>query len=304
VAKLVECVPNFSEGRNVEIINSIVAEIEKVAQVHVLDREMDKNHNRAVVTFIGEPEAVKQAAFLSCAKATELIDLNVHKGEHPRIGATDVIPFIPISEVTMAECVALAKQLGEEIADKLGIPVYLYEEAATRPERRDLGNIRKGQYELLKHEIVHNPARKPDYGPCKLHPTAGATAVGARMPLIAYNVNLGTDRLEIAKKIAKAIRNKDGGLRYVKAVGVDIKDKGYVQVSMNLVNYPRTPIFRALELIKSESRRYGVPIIGSEIVGLIPMDALIDAAEYYLQLDNFDKSQQILERKLQAIYRK
>jgi glutamate formiminotransferase len=243
MTKIVECVPNFSEGRRSDIIDAIVAEIIKVDRVRLLDREMDKDHNRSVITFIGPPEAVKRAAFAGCAKATELINMEEHKGEHPRVGATDVIPFIPMSEVTMEDCVKLANELAQEIAEKLSIPVYLYEEAAKRPDRRDLANIRKGQYEALKTEIGTNPDRRPDYGPTKLHPTAGATVVGARMPLIAYNVNLGTTNVEIAKKIAKAVRSKSGGLRYVKAMGFEIKEKGCVQVSMNLVNYLQTPIF-------------------------------------------------------------
>src|SRR5574341_65155 len=295
--KLVECVPNFSEGRRPEIIDAIVKEILTVAGVKLLDKEMDKDHNRAVATFIGEPEPVKQAAFKAIAKATQLIDMEKHKGEHPRLGATDVVPFVPISGTTMPECVILARQLGQEVADKIGIPVYLYEAAATKPERQNLAEIRKGEYEGLKQEIQTNPERKPDFGPNRLHPTAGAIVIGARMPLIAYNVYLGTRDVTIAKKVASAIRFAAGGYRYVKALGFEIKERGLVQVSMNLVNYQGTPIFRVFETIKREAARYGIPIISSEVVGLAPADALYDVADFYLQLENFRK-EQVLETKL------
>jgi glutamate formiminotransferase/formiminotetrahydrofolate cyclodeaminase len=297
--KLVECVPNFSEGRRVEVIEAIVAEIKSVPQVRFLDKEMDKDHNRAVITFVGPPQEVKQAAFKGIAKATELIDMNKHQGEHPRMGATDVVPFIPIAGVTMEECVQLAKDLGKEVAEKLGIPVYLYEAAATRPDRINLAGVRRGEYEGLKAEIETNPERKPDFGPTKTHPTAGATVMGARMPLIAFNVYLGTKDVNVAKKIAKAIRFGGGGLRYVKALGFEIKDRGLVQVSMNLVNYQGTPIFRVFEMIKSEANRYGVSIISSEVVGLTPLEALVDVADFYLKLENF-KKEQILENKLMS----
>ena len=297
MVKIVECVPNFSEGQRADVIAAIADQVKSVEGVRLLDFEHDKDHNRSVMTFIGEPEKVKKAAFASCAKAAELIDLNEHKGEHPRIGATDVIPFIPISNMTMDECVSLARDLGKEIAEKLNIPVYLYEYAATKPERQNLANIRKGQYEGLREEIQKNPERKPDFGPSKLHSTAGATVVGARMPLIAYNVNLNTDDINIAKSIAKAIRYSSGGLRYVKALGLEIREKGIVQVSMNLTNYQKTPVFRVFELIKKEAERYGVEILGSEVVGLIPMNALIDSSEFYLRLENFNKSQ-VLENRL------
>ena len=295
--KLVECVPNFSEGRRPEVIDAIVKEILSEAGVRLLDKEMDKDHNRAVVTFIGEPEPVKQAAFKAIAKATQLIDMEKHKGEHPRLGATDVVPFVPISGTTMPECVILARQLGQEVADKIGIPVYLYEAAATKLERQNLAEIRKGEYEGLKQEIQTNLERKPDFGPSRLHPTAGAIVIGARMPLIAYNVYLGTRDVTIAKKIASAIRFAAGGYRYVKALGFEIKERGLVQVSMNLVNYQGTPIFRVFETIKREAARYGVPVISSEVVGLTPADALYDVAGFYLQLENFRK-EQVLETKL------
>lgn len=297
MAKIVECVPNFSEGRRVEVIDAIANQIKDIDGVRLLDYEYDKDHNRSVMTFVGTPEGVKEAAFNSCAKAKQLIDLNEHKGEHPRIGATDVIPLIPISNMTMEECVDLAKELGEEIAEKLKIPVYLYEYAATIPERQNLANIRKGQYEGLKEAILMDPERKPDFGPGKLHPTAGATVVGARAPLIAYNVNLNTNDIDIAKSIAKAVRYSSGGLKYVKALGLEIKERNIVQVSMNLTNYQKTPVFKVFEMIKKEAERYGVEVLESEVVGLIPQNALMDTSEFYLKLREFDKSQ-ILENRL------
>ncbi|RLG71302.1 MAG: glutamate formimidoyltransferase [Methanobacteriota archaeon] len=294
MGKLVECVPNFSEGRRKEVIDTIIEAITSVKGVQLLDKEMDPDHNRAVITFIGEIEPVKKAACAAAAKAVELIDMEKHRGEHPRIGAVDVVPFIPLADTTMEECVRLAREVGRWIGEKLKVPVYLYEEAATRPEFRDLANVRKGEYEGLKRDIEVDPSRKPDFGPSKLHPTAGATAVGARMPLIAYNVYLGTHNVEIARRIAKAVRFRDGGLRYVKAMGFEIKEKGLVQVSMNLVNYRSTPIYRVFELIRSEAKRYGVQIVGSEIVGLVPLQALVDVASFYLGLEGFSV-EQILE---------
>ena len=297
MAKIVECVPNFSEGRRPEVIEAIVNEIKSVTGVMLLDKEMDKDHNRAVITFVGGPEEVKSAAFKAIAKATELIDMEKHQGEHPRMGATDVVPFIPISGVTTQDCVMLAEQLGKEVGEKLQIPVYLYEAAAKRPDRVNLADVRRGEYEGIKAEIETNPDRKPDFGPAKMHPSAGATAIGTRMPLIAFNVYLGTPYVGIAKKIAKVIRFSGGGLRYCKALGFEIKEKNLAQISMNLVNYPQTPIFRVFELIKAEAERYGVPIIASEIVGLTPLDALLDVSEYYLRLENF-KKEQVLENNL------
>jgi glutamate formiminotransferase/formiminotetrahydrofolate cyclodeaminase len=299
MAKIVECVPNFSEGRRPEVIEAILAEIKSVPGVLLLDREMDADHNRAVVTFVGGPEEVKAAAFKAIAKATELIDMEKHHGEHPRMGATDVVPFIPISEVTQRDCVLLAEQLGEQIGEKLQIPVYLYEAAARRPERQNLADVRRGEYEGIKAEIETNPDRKPDFGPAKMHPTAGAVAIGARMPLIAFNVYLGTPYVGIAKRIARAIRFSGGGLRYCKALGFEIKERHQAQISMNLVNYKKTTIFRVFEMIKAEAERYGVPILSSEIVGLTPQDALLDVAEYYLRLENF-KKEQVLENKLMS----
>ena len=296
--KIVECIPNFSEGRDEERLNQIIAEIES-AGVELLDREMDASHNRAVVTFVGEPEAVLEAAFRGAKKASELIDLTKHKGEHPRMGATDVIPFVPISNATTRECVELAKRLGKRIADELHIPVYLYEAAATRPDRQNLANIRKGEFEGLRDEIETNPDRRPDFGEPKIHPTAGATVVGARFPLIAFNLNLDTPNVDTAQKIAKAIRYMSGGFRYCKALGFELKDEGVAQVSINMTEYTKTPLFRVFEMAKREAERYGVRIRESEIVGLVPEQALIDAARYFLQLDRFSE-EQILEYRLRG----
>jgi glutamate formiminotransferase len=297
MAKIVECVPNFSEGQRQDLLEEIAKVIKGVEKVRLLAYESDKDHNRSVFTFIGEPEGVRKAAFYAISKASELIDMNKHEGEHPRIGATDVVPFIPISEVSMDDCVELARTLGQEVAEKLKIPIFLYEYAASKPQRQNLANIRRGEYEGLKEAIVKDPDRKPDYGPSELHPTAGATVIGARMPLIAYNVNLNCDDIDIAKSIARAIRHSSGGLKYVKALGLEIKERGIVQVSMNLTNYQKTPVHRVFEMIKSEAARYGVDILGSEVIGLIPMDALVDTADFYLRIENFDKSQ-ILENRL------
>ena len=297
--KIVECIPNFSEGRRTEVIDEIVAAIKTVPGAVLLDRESDADHNRSVVTFVAPPDRVIDAALAAAKKAAELIDLNDHKGEHPRMGATDVIPFVPISGVTMDDCVQLARQCGERMWRELSIPVYLYEKAATRPERENLAAIRKGQFEGIRDEIATKQARLPDFGEARVHPTAGITAVGARPPLIAYNVNLGTSDIEIANKIARAVRHLSGGLRYVKALGFELKDRGIVQVSMNMVNYEGTPLFRAFEMIKREAERYGVPVLGSEIVGLVPQGALNAVADFYLQLENFSENQ-ILEHRLQA----
>ncbi len=295
--EIVECVPNFSEGRRKEVVDAIAGAIRSVAGTKLLDVEMDANHNRAVITFIGDREAVAEAAFRGARRAVELIDLTVHRGEHPRIGALDVCPFVPIAGVTMEDCVAIARAVGERIAKDLKVPVYLYEEAATRPDRRALPDIRKGEFEGLREEIKTNPDRAPDFGPRQLHSTAGASVVGARAPLIAFNVNLGTPDVQVAKKIAQAIRESSGGLKYVRAKGFALKDRGIVQVSMNMINYKGTPLFRAYELIKAEAERYGVPIVGSEIVGLVPLEAIVDSAGFYLKLEGF-KVEQILETRL------
>ena len=294
--KIVECVPNFSEGRRKEIIDAIVNEAGKF-NVKLLDYSPDEDHNRTDMTFIGEPKEVKNAAMAIAMKAVELIDMNRHKGEHPRMGAIDVVPFIPVSGVTMEDCVALANEFAKEFSERTKVPCYLYEEAATRPDRKNLADVRRGEFEGLKKEIGKNPAREPDYGPNKIHPTAGATAVGARFFLIAFNINLATDDIEVAKKIAKAVRHSSGGYRHVKAMGFEIKERGIVQVSMNMVNYRGTPLFRVFETIKNEANRYGTRVIGSEIIGLVPMEALLDVADYYLQLEEF-KEDQVLEKKL------
>jgi glutamate formiminotransferase/formiminotetrahydrofolate cyclodeaminase len=291
---LVECIPNFSEARRPEIVQEIINSIETVPGVHILDHHSDLDHNRTVVTFVGTPQAAEEAAFQSIAKAAKLIDLDQHIGEHPRIGATDVVPFVPIKDITMVECVEIAKRLGQRVADQLGIPVYLYEEAATQPDRHNLENIRHGQYEGLKTAIITDPARKPDFGPSKLG-SAGATVIGARSPLIAYNVYLSTDDISIAQKIARSMRNSSGGFRYIKALGLLVD--GRAQVSMNMTNFHQTPIFRVVESIRREAQRYGVTIHHSELVGLTPQESLIDSAVWYLQLDGF-KGEQILETRL------
>jgi glutamate formiminotransferase/formiminotetrahydrofolate cyclodeaminase len=294
--RIVECVPNFSEGRREDVILAIRAAIEAVHEVYVLDLHSDDDHNRTVITFAGGPEAVLEGAFRGIQKAAELIDLDDHSGEHPRIGATDVVPFVPISGVTMDECIQMAKDLGKRVADELAIPVYLYERAATRPERVNLANIRRGEYEGLKQAIESDPDRAPDFGPSKLN-KPGATVIGARVPLIAFNVYLTTQDTEIANKIGKAIRHSSGGLRYVKALGMLVDGKA--QVSMNLTNFERTPIARVVESIRREAERYGVGIHHSELVGLIPQAALVDAAQWYMQLDQFVPDQ-ILETRLYA----
>lgn len=288
--KLVECVPNFSEGRRPEVMRAIIDAISSVEGVKVLDVESDESHNRMVVTFIGEPEAVKQAALAGAGKAVELIDLNKHEGEHPRMGAVDVVPFIPLQGVTMGECIELSKEFAKEFSEKYQVPVYLYAESATRPERRILGNIREGEFEGLREMIGVKPERDPDYGPKKIHPTAGATATGARFFLIAFNANLNTPNKKIARKIARAVRERSGGLKNVQAIGLYLEDKNTAQVSMNLLNYKKTPIYRALELVKAEAARYGVTVTETELIGLMPLDALIDTAEYYLQSTGISRS--------------
>ncbi|MCA2000933.1 MAG: glutamate formimidoyltransferase [Chloroflexi bacterium] len=291
---LIECIPNFSEARRPEVIDRIAAAIQSVGEVKLLDRSSDLDHNRTVLTFAGSPAGVEEAAFRAIKTAAELIDLDQHTGAHPRIGATDVCPFVPLGGAKMEDCVAIAQRLGQRVGSELGIPVYLYEAAATRPERVNLENVRKGQYEGLKTEIETDPNRKPDFGPSQL-PKAGATVIGARNPLIAFNVYLTTDDVDIAKKIAKAVRQSSGGLRYVKALGLLVD--GRAQVSMNLTNFRETPIARVVEFIRREAQRYGVGIRHSELVGLIPQEALVDAAVWYTQLDQFDK-EQILETRL------
>ncbi len=291
---LIECVPNFSEGRRTEVIAAIVAAIAAVPDVLVLDVEADADHNRVVVTFVGPPTVMVAAAFAGIATAQRHINLDQHQGVHPRLGAADVVPFIPLRDTTMAECVALAQQLGARVGAVLGIPVYLYEEAATRPERRNLADIRRGEYEGLKQSLSHDPLRQPDFGPTTIGP-AGATVIGARQPLIAYNVYLSTGDVEIAKQVAKAVRHSNGGLRFCKALGLLVD--GRAQVSINLTNFRATPLQRVFELIRIEAARYGVLAAESEIVGLVPEDALLDVAQHYLQLNRFKRTQ-VLERRL------
>jgi glutamate formiminotransferase / formiminotetrahydrofolate cyclodeaminase len=292
--QLIECIPNFSEARQPEVIDQIVAAIQSVDDVKLLDRSSDLDHNRTVLTLAGPPLAVEEAAFQAIKTASQLINLEHHTGEHPRIGATDVVPFVPLNGASMEDCIAIAKRLGERVGNELSIPVYLYEAAATRPERTNLEHIRRGQYEGLRKEIESDPERHPDFGPAKLG-TAGATVIGARNPLIAFNVYLTTEDVEIARKLAKAIRHSSGGLRHVKALGLLVE--GRAQVSMNLTNFHETPIARVVETIRREAQRYGVAIHHSELVGLIPQEALVDAAVWYTQLDAFDK-EQVLEYRL------
>ncbi len=292
--KLVECVPNFSEGRRPEILAAIATVIREEADVSLLDQHTDADHNRTVFTFVGSPEAVSEAAYAAIRKAAELIDLDQHEGEHPRIGATDVVPFIPISGLSMEDCVELARALGERVGKELQIPVYLYEAAATRPDRKNLEDIRRGEYEGLKESIQRDPDRAPDFGPKKLG-KAGATVIGARPFLIAFNVYLDTEDVSIAQKIARSIRHSSGGLRFVKALGLLVD--GTAQVSMNLTDFTQTPIARVVELIRREAAHYGITVRHSELVGLIPQAALIDAAQWYLQLEEFEPSQ-VLETRL------
>jgi len=293
--RIVECVPNFSEGRRSQVVAEIVAAITSVQGVKLLDFSSDASHNRSVVTFVGTPEDVEAAAFAGIERARDLIDMEQHHGEHPRLGATDVVPFVPIAGVTTEECVEIARRLGRRVGEELQIPVYMYEEAAMRPDRRNLADVRRGEYEGLK-AAIGTPERAPDYGPAAVHPTAGATVIGARMPLIAFNVNLGTSDVEIAKKIAKAVRGSSGGLANVKALGVMLDDKHVAQVSMNLVNYVKTPVHRVLEMVRREAARYGVPVAETELIGLIPLDAVLDTAAYYLQLPKLGRNQVIEAR--------
>lgn len=296
MASLVQCVPNFSEGRRVEVVKQIVAAIVAVSGVKMLDYSYDESHNRSVVTFIGEPEAVLEGAFQGARQAAELIDMVKHSGGHPRMGATDVIPFIPVAGVSMEDCVNLAKRLGERIAGELAIPVYLYESAASKPERKNLSDVRRGQYEGLI-EAIKEPDRKPDFGPAAVNLQAGVTAVGARPPLIAYNINLDTVDKQIADSIARAIRGSSGGFPSIKALGLIIEETGNAQVTINVCDYKQVPLHRVFELVKREAARYGVAITGSEVIGLVPLDALVGAAEFYLQFSGFERGQ-VLENRL------
>jgi glutamate formiminotransferase/formiminotetrahydrofolate cyclodeaminase len=292
--KLLECIPNFSEGRDRKVVEQILKSISDVPGVMLLDEHSDEDHNRTVVTFAGRPEAVVQAAYQAVAVAAELIDMDKHQGEHPRIGATDVVPFVPLAGMEIEECVELAQSLAQRVGNELQIPIYLYEQAATRPDRVNLENIRKGQYEGLKKAIETDPERAPDYGPSKM-PSAGATVIGVRPPLVAYNVYLTTSDVGIAKKIARAVRHSSGGLRFVKGAGFLVE--GQAQVSMNLTDTSKTPMARVVELIRREAKRFGVAISHSEMVGLVPQSALIDAAQWYLQMDQFEPDQ-VLETRL------
>jgi glutamate formiminotransferase len=293
---IIECVPNISEGKTVELVRQIADSLRAIPGVRVLDVQSDAAHHRSVLTLAGDRGALKQSVLLLYELSIAAIDLNTHRGEHPRLGAVDVCPFIPIEGVTMSQCVELAREVAEEVASRFRLPVFLYEEAATTPGRRNLEDIRRGEFEGLAAKM-QLPEWAPDFGPNQPHPSAGATVIGARMPLIAYNINLASNRLDVAKKIASAIRFSSGGFRFVKAMGVELKDRGIVQVSMNLTNYEKTPIFRVFEVVKREAARHGVGILDSEIVGLVPSAALFQTAEFYLQLQGFS-GQQVLEHKL------
>ena len=294
--KIIECVPNFSEGRNPENIEKIVAPFRGKKDVKLLDYQTDEDHNRMVVTVVGGPEGLKAAVIEAMGCAIDVIDMRVHKGQHPRMGATDVVPFIPIKNVSVEETIAFSREIAAEVARKYSLPIYLYEKSASRPERQNLAHIRKGQFEAMGAKIKQ-PEWKPDFGPQKIHPSAGVTAMGARMPLVAYNVNLDSSNLEIADEIARKVRHISGGLRYCKGIGIELKDRGLVQVSMNMTDYTRTALYRVFELIKIEARHYGVNVVGSEIVGLVPMQALMDAAAYYLGLEDFSMDQ-VLETRI------
>lgn len=294
--KIMECVPNFSEGRDLQKIDKIVAPFRGKQGVKLLDYSNDEDHNRLVVTVVGEPEPLRDAVLEAIGVAVELIDLNHHQGQHPRMGAIDVVPFIPIRNVTMEEAVALSKEVGKEVAKRYNLPVFLYEKSASAPHRENLAAVRKGEFEGMA-EKIKQPEWHPDFGLAERHPTAGTVAIGARMPLVAYNINLNTPSLEIAHDIAKKIRFIGGGLRYCKAMGVELKDRGITQVSINMTDYTRTALYRAFELVRVEARRYGVSIVGSEIIGLVPMEALIDTASYYLGLENFSM-EQVLEARM------
>jgi glutamate formiminotransferase len=295
---LIECIPNVSEGRRLDIVAGMADAIRAVPGVRLLDYSSDPSHNRSVFTLVGDATGVASAVMALFERAVAAIDLRTHTGEHPRLGAVDVVPFVPIEAVTMADCVALAKKVGADVASRFGIPVYLYEEASANPSRKNLEDIRRGEFEGLAAKMATG-GWAPDFGTASPHVSAGAAVIGARMPLIAYNINLATERLDVAKRIAAAIRQSSGGYRYVKAMGIALEDRGIVQVSMNLTNFEKTPIFRVFETVKREAARYGVAILESEIVGLVPSAALSAAAEYYLQLDRF-KPEQVLENKLRT----
>ena len=294
--KIMECVPNFSEGRDKQKIEQIVECFRAKENVKLLDYSSDEDHNRSVVTVVGEPEALKAAVIEAIGKAVELIDMTQHKGQHPRMGAVDVVPFIPIKNVTAEDAIALSKEVAKEVGERFNLPVFLYEKSASAPHRENLAKIRKGEFEGMA-EKMKDAEWKPDFGPATQHPTAGTVAIGARMPLVAYNVNLNTTDLSIADAIAKKVRFLGGGLRFCKGMGVELKERGIVQVSMNLTDYTKTAVYRAHEMVRMEAQRYGVSVVGSEVIGLVPMQALIDCAEYYLGIENF-KPEQVLESQI------
>lgn len=294
--KIMECVPNFSEGRDKQKIEQIVECFRAKENVKLLDYSSDEDHNRSVVTVVGEPEALKNTVIEAIGKAVELIDMTQHKGQHPRMGAVDVVPFIPIKNVTPEDAIALSKEVAQTVGERYNLPVFLYEKSASAPHRENLAAIRKGEFEGMAEKIKQDQW-KPDFGPAERHATAGTVAIGARMPLVAYNVNLNTNDLSIADAIAKKVRFIGGGLRFCKGMGVELKERGIVQVSMNLTDYTKTAIYRAHEMVRMEAQRYGVSIVGSEVIGLVPMQALIDCAEYYLGIENF-KAEQILESQI------
>ena len=295
--KLIQCVPNFSEGVNPEVIEKLVKSASNIPGVTLVDYSSDASHNRSVFTLVGNPDGIVEAAFNLCKTASENIDMTKHKGEHPRMGATDVIPLIPVKDCTTEECIELCKKLAERINNELNIPIFLYEDACTSEGRRNLAKIRKGQFEGMQEKLLEDEWA-PDYGERKIHPTAGVTAVGVRFPLIAFNVNLGTSDVEIANKIAKVVRGSSGGFKACKGIGIMLEDRNIAQVSMNMVNYEQTPLYRVFETIKMEAKRWGVPIIGSEVIGLTPAKALVDCAEYYLKIEDFDYDKQVLENSL------
>jgi len=297
MTKIVECIPNFSEGRDKKCVEELVTVAKSIPGVTLLDHSSDSSHNRSVFTLVGDPTGIAEVAFLLCKKASGIIDMTKHSGEHPRMGATDVIPFVPIRNVTVDECVEISKQVARRIWEELGIPSFLYEYSATAPCRQNLAAVRKGQFEGMPEKLLLEEW-VPDFGERKIHPTAGITAIGARPPLIAYNVNLDTPDIKIASAIAKAIRGSSGGFKYCKAIGIMLEDRNIAQVSMNMVNCDETPIYRVFEAIKFEAKRWGVNILGSEVVGLAHSKALIDCAEYYLQIENFNYDTQVLENHL------
>ncbi|MGX6979845.1 glutamate formimidoyltransferase [Vagococcus elongatus] len=297
MAKLIECIPNFSEGRDEKIIQGLVSIAKSIQGVTLLDYSSDASHNRSVFTLVGDENGIQEVAFQLVKYASEHIDMTKHQGEHPRMGATDVVPFVPIKDATTAECVEISKKVAKKINDELNIPIFLYEESASNPSRTNLAKVRKGQFEGMPEKLLEEEW-VPDFGERKIHPTAGVTAVGARMPLVAFNVNLDTDNIDIANKIAKIVRGSGGGFKYCKGIGVMLEDRNIAQVSMNMVNFEGTPLYRAFETIRFEAKRFGVNIIGSEVIGLTPAKALIDCAEYYLQIEEFDYGKQILENHL------